>query len=152
LRPKLVAAVLVGFASVAILRQAGVFFDQNRLSDIARASRGRELLSRIPPDAMVVAQNTLLPHLSQREEIFIFAGDFFETSESATDSGLKEIYSERDIVGEADYIILNRELDPFPLTALQLKEAIARLRESGRFIEHSYERGWLIFEPLGSRP
>ncbi len=147
LNPAHLATVFVIVALGAILLRGAWFAKENPLSSIETAESGYKVLAAIPADAFVVAQNAAVPHLSHRPDVYLYAGDYFRNEESCkTDYELYKLYNERDIVSEADYIVLNDRLDSFPLWPEEITQAVECLKQDGRFICHDYGQGWFLFE------
>ena len=59
-----------------------------------RASRIEAIIARISPDAVVSAQSDIVPHLSQRKEVYVFPS----------------------VIGDADDIVLDRQGNPYPVS------------------------------------
>lgn len=86
-------------------------------------STGYDILAMIPPDASVSAQNPIVPHLSHRDLIYQFDGD----------------------TRGAEYVILNKFLNPYPLTERTLVWEIAKLYRDPRYSPHRFGYGWVVF-------
>jgi uncharacterized membrane protein len=122
------------------------FFIVTPLSNIALAQEGNKLLNNIPPDAFVLAQDTVVAHLANREDIYLYGEEPFSEHMSYTNLELGLLYQQRDLIAEADYIILNPNLPCFPTVKEQVKRRIQLLLEDPRFIAHPYRFGWIYFE------
>jgi len=147
LNPAYLATAFVIVAMGAIVMRGVWFVIENPPSSIQTAESGYEALAAIPADAFVVAQNAAVPHLAHRPNVYLYAGDYFRNQESCkTDYELYKLYNERDVVGEADYIVLNDRLDSFPLWPDEITRAIEALKGDDRFICHDYGQGWFLFE------
>ncbi|MBN2025967.1 MAG: DUF2079 domain-containing protein [Actinobacteria bacterium] len=84
---------------------------------------GYDIISMIPPDASVCAQDPVVPHMSQREHIYQFDGDTYG----------------------AEYVVLNKFLDCYPFTNRVLVWEIARLYRDPRYEAHRFGYGWVVF-------
>lgn len=147
LRPAYLATVFVLVAVGAIAIRGTWFVKENPPSSIQVAGSGYDALAAIPADAFVVAQNAAIPHLAHRSNVYLYAGDYFKNEGSVkTDYELYKLYNERDIVGEADYIVLNDRLDSFPLWPDEITQAVEELKQDDRFVCHDYGEGWFLFE------
>ena len=118
-------------------RSTKTLFDPNfyRLSPLERT--GHRIVSLIPPDASVCAQDPVVPHLAQREQIYQYDGDTYG----------------------AEYVILNKFLDCFPFTERELVWEMAKLYKDPRYTAYRFGNGWVVFvikpsfDPLGkARP
>jgi len=123
--------VLVVCVSVLLLqvpftlsRSTKTLFDPNfyRL-DPRMEKMGYDIISMIPPDASVCAQDPVVPHLSHREHIYQFDGNTYG----------------------AEYVILNKFLDCYPLTNRTLVWEIAKLYRDRRYEAHRFGYGWVVF-------
>jgi uncharacterized membrane protein len=87
-----------------------------------------DALARVPADASVVAQAAILPHLTQRREIFVLG---------------------RPAPG-ADYVIANRDLNPWPARRFDdLRWLLDRKRRDGYTVEFESD-GWTVLKrPAG---
>lgn len=90
---------------------------------------GRGAIQCIPRDASVVAQDGIIPHLSQREEIFLLRGDPPET----------------------DYVIVCENISPWPNDSYEdIERYLAQRAERGYTTIFS-ENGWVVMErPVSS--
>ncbi len=120
-----------------LARSTKTLFDPNfyRLSPLERT--GHQIVSMIPPDASVCAQDPVVPHLAQRELIFQFDGDTYG----------------------AEYVILNKFLDCYPFTERELVWEMAKLYKDPRYKPQRFGHGWVVFvlkpqfDPMGrARP
>jgi len=84
---------------------------------------GYEIISMIPRDASVCAQDPIVPHMSQRELIYQYDGNTYG----------------------AEYVILNKFLDCYPLTNRTLVWEIAKLYRDPRYEAHRFGYGWVLF-------
>ncbi len=84
---------------------------------------GYDIISMIPRDASVCAQDPIVPHMSQREQIYQFDGNTYG----------------------AEYVILNKFLDCYPLTSRTLVWEIAKLYRDPRYEAHRFGYGWVLF-------
>jgi hypothetical protein len=79
-----------------------------RLSESART--GHRLIALIPEDASVVAQDAIVPHLSQR----------------------RRIYTLRDKAPDADFVVVAFDLSPWPnAAAADLRRLVAEREQKG---------------------
>jgi uncharacterized membrane protein len=93
------------------------------LLDPQMEQTGYDIISMIPPDASVCAQDPIVPHLSQRDLIFQYDGDTYG----------------------AEYVVLNKFLDCYPLTSRTLVWEIAKLYRDPRYEAHRFGYGWVLF-------
>ena len=96
----------------------------------AHAAAAARALRLIPDDAAVSASNTLGAHLSERRRIFSFP-----------------------VLGEADWIAVDRERPSYrdeAVAPVRFAAALARLRQSGRFVEVFDEDGILVLRRRSS--
>lgn len=84
---------------------------------------GYDILALIPPDASVSAQNAVVPHLTHRDLIFQFDGD----------------------TRSAEYVILNKFLNSYPLNDRTLVWELAKLYKDPRYVAHRFGYGWVVF-------
>jgi uncharacterized membrane protein len=107
-------------ALLAALLAAGLFFTVYRMRPLAelrrypsaeRAAEIRECLRAIPDDASVAATSALVPHISQREGIYV--------------------YGERRVFPRYDYAALDSSTWTFPLTASDVRSIERSLRSEG---------------------
>ncbi len=84
---------------------------------------GYDIISMIPRDASVCAQDPIVPHMSQREHIYQFDGNTYG----------------------AEYVVLNKFLDCYPLTNRTLVWEIAKLYRDPRYQAHRFGYGWVLF-------
>jgi hypothetical protein len=70
----------------------------------------KHCLAMIPPKASLAAQSALIPHMPKRRVIFMLP----ET-------------------GEAEYILLHLQFNPWPMETAQLRELDARLQHSAEY-------------------
>lgn len=82
-------------------------------------------LAKIPTDAAVSAQSPIVPHLINREKIYLFP----------------EIY-------DAQYIVLNTKLNNYPLKENGLNENITALKSSKEWQVIDENKGMIIFKKL----
>lgn len=110
----------------------------------------REGLSVIPQDARVSAQIYLLPHLSEREYIYMFPQPFIDLVDREYYESLPLVHRkyrwpviyrrlEKGVdkseypVPVVDYVVLDRGADPWPLPREQHDVITGRLLESGKY-------------------
>jgi uncharacterized membrane protein len=112
---------------------------------IPEALPGYRLLREVPGDAVVVAQGHIIPHLAEREEVYVYCEGQFRPGVSHTNLELADYFEETRPLDRADYVILNPRLKDFPLTSEALEEGAERLKQDPRFSCRDYGRGWLLF-------
>lgn len=143
---KLTAAMLaVGLLCTAAY-PVGLLIAFDPAEEIPRAREGYRLLSEIPPDSFVVAQSSMVPHLSEREDIYVYAEEPGLEGMSHTNYELLDFSRRNRILERADYIILNPGMDSFPTQKSQVAVRIAALRRDPRYIAHEFGHGWIYFE------
>lgn len=96
-------------------------FSPRHYAPVAGEATGRRALATIPPDASVVAQAAIAPHLSRRTGIFIL-------DEKAPD---------------ADFVIASEALNPWPLETDGL-QALVRSRQDRGYATVFAEDGWIV--------
>ncbi len=84
---------------------------------------GYDIISMIPPEASVCAQDSVVPHLTHRRHIYQFDGNPYG----------------------AEYVILNKFLDCFPLNQRTLVWEIARMYRNPLYEAHRFGYGWVVF-------
>lgn len=127
----------------------------------------REGVDLVPPGASVSSQVYLLPHLSERQEIYMFPNPFIDLVDDryyrSLDPGERRfmwpggVYRRREPgydplshpVPEVDYVALARGVSPWPLEEEQYLKMVDRLLEEGSF-DPVYDReGVLILRRKG---
>lgn len=92
-----------------------------------RPERGLTFMRRIPPEAAVSAQSDLVPHLSQRERIYLFPELF-----------------------DADYVLLDTQGNTFPLyepnSRRLYEQAVTRMYADPTWTLVAEEDGFLLFQ------
>ncbi|MDY6796878.1 MAG: DUF2079 domain-containing protein [Actinomycetota bacterium] len=91
--------------------------------DPAMEQLGYDILSMIPVDASVCAQDPIVPHLSQRDLIYQYDGNTYGT----------------------EYVLVNKFLDCYPLTDRVLVWELAKLYKDPRYTAHRFGYGWVLF-------
>jgi hypothetical protein len=91
---------------------------------------GTRAIAAIPDDASVIAQNTIVPHLSQREDIHLL---------------------ERD-APEAEYVITSDHLSPWPLASNQAVQEVVQMRWGNSHVVVFDENGWVVRRRMVARP
>ncbi len=125
-RPRLViaaAAAMVVLCAVLPGRQPlwRVFAPEHyRLSP--NAAIGRQVLALVPPEAAIVAQAAIVPHLSQRTTIHVLDAD----------------------APEADYVIAQPDLSPWPNATREEVERLVRERERRGYAVVVRRDGWTL--------
>ncbi len=147
LKPAILTAVFVLAAAAAVILRGIWFVKENPPSSIQVAATGYQVLDDIPSGAFVVAVNGAIPHLAERTDVYLYAGDYYKAeSQCRTDWELYRLYNTRDIIGEADYIVLNDRVDTFPQWPEDVTAGIECLKQDDRFLCHDYGDGWFLFE------
>jgi hypothetical protein len=88
---------------------------------VATEAAGSRALQMIPPNASVVAQAAIAPHLSRRHELYVIG--------------------ER--TPDADFVIASEQLNPWPLEAEALTAIIKAYQDRG-YTTLSNEDGWIV--------
>ena len=116
--------VLVAQFPFTLSRSTKTLFDPNFYRLDPRMERtGYDILSLIPADASVCAQDPVVPHLTHREHIYQFDGNTYG----------------------AEYVVLNKFLDCYPLTNRTLVWEIAKMYRDPRYEAHRFGYGWVLF-------
>ena len=90
---------------------------------------GRQVLALVPPEAAIVAQAPIVPHLSQRTTIHMLDAD----------------------APEADYVVAQPDLSPWPNATREELERLLREREQRGYTVLVARDGWtLLRRPQGS--
>ncbi len=125
----LIALLVAGLGSY-VLHGGGPLsrnYQPERYAMAGRPERGLALMKRIPPEAAVSAQSDLVPHLSQRERIYLWP----------------EIF-------DAGYVLLDTQGNPFPLyepTSRRLyDQAVTRMRADPAWTLVAEDDGFLLFQ------
>lgn len=84
---------------------------------------GYDIISMIPPDASVCAQDPVVPHLTHRDLIYQYDGSTYD----------------------AEYVVLNKFLDCYPFTNRELVWEMAKLYKDPRYTAHRFGYGWVLF-------
>ncbi|MBN2169054.1 MAG: DUF2079 domain-containing protein [Actinobacteria bacterium] len=123
-----------------------------------------EATGEIPEDASVSSQVYVLPHLSERNDLYMFPQPFIdyvdeEYLEKLDEDELKFMFPggiymrftekenlENYPVPDVDYIVIDRSIDSWPLTREQYDEVVDRLLETGRFSRYFDDKGILILK------
>jgi uncharacterized membrane protein len=82
---------------------------------------GAAAFAVIPPVASVVAQATLAPHLSQRDQIYVFKPGALD----------------------ADYVIAAADLDPWPMSREEMAALVQERKQRG-YVPVFEEGGWIV--------
>jgi uncharacterized membrane protein len=85
-------------------------------------AEGYEALALIPPDASVLAQAALLPHLSQRDEIYVLGRHLWPT----------------------DYVVTSSEISPWPLDGYGEIAALLNTRREQGYDVVFERNGWTV--------
>ena len=102
-------------------------FQPNRFIVTEHAHLGEDILARVPPTASVSAQDALVPHLSHREEIYLYPrrmdeaqyialdtqGSYYPLTTDPYEMGVQELLANPDyrILAEADGYFLFQQAD-----------------------------------------
>jgi len=87
----------------------------------------RKCLKMIPEHASLAAQSALIPHIPRRKSIFMLPA-----------------------TGEAEYILLHLQLNPWPLSTAQLRELDGRLQRSAKYRCLFSSGGLQLYEMKGA--
>ncbi|MBI2303231.1 MAG: DUF2079 domain-containing protein [Chloroflexi bacterium] len=99
-------------------------FDQTQYVVTPHAQVGQRLLLRVPPEARVAAQSDLVPHLSQRETVFMFPWM----------RGMENL----------DYLFLDRKGNNYPFDDADYEEMVAGLLADPAWGIEADEDGYLL--------
>lgn len=86
-------------------------------------------LATIPPGASVVAQAGLLPHLSQRQKIYVLDED----------------------APDADYVIALMTMSPWPLSHQDQLAELIKERQAQRYVTIFNDAGWIVLKAPDAR-
>jgi uncharacterized membrane protein len=84
----------------------------------------REALAQIPPDASVVAQAAIVPHLAHRDRIYVL----------------------EDAAPDADFVIASARVSPWPASNREAVEAWVAQRRRAGFREIFAKDGWVVLK------
>ena len=93
-----------------------------RLTDVHHV--GHSMVALIPPDAAVVAQYVVVPHLSQRDQLFVLDA----------------------AAPDADYLIASERLDPWPMTSSDELRALIEQRRAQGYRSIAETDGWVVLQ------
>lgn len=96
---------------------------QNPIQDFSRFQYIQDSIKDIPESAAVSAQSPLVPHLANRENIYLFP----------------EVYG-------AEYIVLDTSLSSYPMDANELKNKITALKKSKYWEIKNETKSLIIFQ------
>lgn len=82
-------------------------------------------LKKIPPNGRVSAQSPLVPHLANREKIYLYPDIF-----------------------DAEYIILDLSLSSYPITSQELSENIKEIKKSPNWKIRNEDKSLIIFQKV----
>jgi hypothetical protein len=85
---------------------------------------GKTMVAMIPPDAAVVAQAAIVPHLSHRDHLFVLDA----------------------IAPDAEYVIAADPLDPWPLESLDELRALVDARRASGYRPIAEQDGWIVLK------
>jgi len=128
----------------------------------------RKAVRLVPKQAPTSAQIYALPHLSEREKIYMFPQPFIDLVDRAYFRSLPEderrfmwpgIYRRLESsvdkakypVPRVDYIVLDRGGDPWPLTRLEYDRMVGRLLSDSRYQTIFDKNGVLVLKRRGAR-
>jgi uncharacterized membrane protein len=94
--------------------------DHYRISGVQRL--GASIVARIPPNSAVVAQGAVVPHLSNREHLFVFDAN----------------------APDAEYVIVTDRLDPWPLGSVHELRALVDARRARGYRSIIEQDGWIL--------
>jgi uncharacterized membrane protein len=83
---------------------------------------GQSMVALVPTDAVVVAQGAVVPHLSNRDRLYILD----------------------DKAPDAEYVIASDRLDPWPLTSIDDLHALLAMRRASGYETVAEEDGWVV--------
>lgn len=120
-----ITILLIFFLITGGLAPNGMFWAiiQNPLSDFSRFQYIKDSTNDIPASAAISAQSPLVPHLANRENIYLFP----------------EIYG-------AEYILLDPSLSSYPINSTELADKISILRKSKYWKIKSENKKLIIFQ------
>ncbi|MBN1993595.1 MAG: DUF2079 domain-containing protein [Anaerolineae bacterium] len=114
----LLLATLIYHAQYGFFSGGGQFRGWEAITPHHRAAA--QIFAQIPPDAAVSAQDSLVPHLSQRQKIYIF-----------------------DRVNDAEYLVFDVSEDAWPLHPLDLRHRIEQFLAKDFGVVDAYD-GYLL--------
>jgi len=119
--------VYVGVAGILAYQQYGPGplggqFHGDRYAQNVHTELGHQVIARIPKNASLSAQADLVPHVSQREEIYTFPN-----------------------LHGAEYVWLDTTASPWPLDKGQYDRAVAQLRRNGLYELTFEDDGYMLF-------
>ncbi|MBI2600713.1 DUF2079 domain-containing protein [Candidatus Daviesbacteria bacterium] len=85
-------------------------------------------INDLPKDSPISAQTTIAPHLANRKTIFMFPE-----------------------IGNAEYVVLDSNLDSYPISKVDLVKRIKFLENSPSYIVYKRQGSLIIFQKLASR-
>jgi len=130
------AALLIASLGSCYLHGGGLLarnYQPERYQMAGRPERGLAMMNRIPPEAAVSAQSDLVPHLSQRERVYLFP----------------EIF-------DAGYVLLDTQGNTFPLYQPNSRklydQAVTRMRADPAWALVAEGDGFLLFKRRAFEP
>ncbi len=142
-RDRAIVAISAGLVVLAVLGN----YPRLPFEDLARGSRwrltdseraGNEILRGISPDAAVIAQDVIAPHVSQRDKVWILP--IFLRKE---DHGLLPPFRAR--TADADVVVVNVDLPLYHETPRMLARYLSSLPAQGFVLTRS-DGPWLLYE------
>lgn len=123
----------------------------------------QEAVEKIPKSASVSSQVYLLPHLSERQDLYMFPNPFIDLVDREYLEGLEEdevkymfpggVYKRftgeegsGESLPEVEYIVVDEAIDSWPLSREQYQAVIGRLLESGIYQKVYDDKGILILQ------
>jgi uncharacterized membrane protein len=117
-------AILVMQIPFTLSRSTKTLFDPNFYSLDPKMERtGYDVISMIPKDASVCAQDPIVPHLTHRDFIYQYDGNTYN----------------------AEYVVINKFLDCYPFTNTVLVYELDKLYKDPRYVAHHFGYGWVLF-------
>jgi uncharacterized membrane protein len=129
------ARLLAGFAAACVVLSAVLpghqphwrLFRLRQYQFTSAHRAGYDVIARIPRDAAVVAQAAVVPHLSQRERVYVL--------------------DER--APEAEFVVMATSLSPWPMPAIEDVERLAAERRARGYAVVIEQDGWTLLRRSG---
>ena len=124
-RRKLIAGVVTASVIIAAILPGHQphwrLFRASHYRPIPARTPAAEAFALIPREASLVAQGAILPHLSQRQQIYLLKRD----------------------APDMEYVVAASDLDPWPMTRQELDEVVAQFRRRG-YAAVFDRQGWIV--------